>query len=81
MPASDARSGVLLRAVTLALLAGTLAACSNSGRFEVNNPQMSTEWLPLFEVDEDQLAASQELKDELNRINAPIQLRLVCNSV
>jgi murein DD-endopeptidase MepM/ murein hydrolase activator NlpD len=38
MPASDARSGVLLRAVTLALLAGTLAGCSNSGRFEVNNP-------------------------------------------
>jgi len=50
-------------------------------RFEVNNPQMSTEWLPLFEVDEDQLAASQELKDELNRINAPIQVRLVCSSV
>src|SRR6186713_173432 len=38
MPASDARSGVLLRAVTLALLAGALAGCSNSGRFEVNNP-------------------------------------------
>jgi hypothetical protein len=50
-------------------------------RFEVNNPQISTEWRPLFEVDEDQLAASQELKDELNRINAPIQLRLVCSSV
>ena len=50
-------------------------------RFEVNNPQMSTEWLPLFEVEEVQLAASQELKDELNRINAPIQLRLVCSLV
>jgi len=46
-------------------------------RFEVNNPQISAEWRPLFEVDEDQLAASQELKDELNRINAPIQLRIV----
>jgi len=50
-------------------------------RFEVNNPQISTEWLPLFEVDGDQLAASQELKNELNRINAPIQLRLVCSLV
>jgi hypothetical protein len=46
-------------------------------RFEVNNPLTSTEWLPLFEVDEDQLSASQELKDELNRINTPIQLRIV----
>lgn len=46
-------------------------------RFEVNNPLTSIEWLPLFVVDEDQLSASQELKDELNRINAPIQLRIV----
>jgi len=47
-------------------------------RFEVNNPQRSTEWQPLFEVDEDQLAASRELKDEINKINAPIRLRIVC---
>lgn len=46
-------------------------------RFEVNNPLTSTEWRPLFAVDEDQLAASQELKDELNKVNAPIQLRIV----
>ena len=46
-------------------------------RFEVNNPRTSTEWRPLWEVDEDQLAPSQELRDELNRINAPIQLRIV----
>lgn len=46
-------------------------------RFEVNNPLTSTEWLPLFAVDEDQLSASQELKDELNKVNAPIQLRIV----
>jgi hypothetical protein len=49
-------------------------------RFEVNNPLTSTEWQPLWEVDQDQLAASYELRDELNRINAPIQLRLVPNS-
>lgn len=46
-------------------------------RFEVNNPLTSSEWLPLFEVDDDQLAASHELKDELNKINAPITLRIV----
>jgi hypothetical protein len=49
-------------------------------RFEVNNPLMSTEWRPLWEVDEDQLAASQELRDELNGINAPVQLRIVRSS-
>ena len=49
-------------------------------RFEVNNPLRSAEWQPLWEVDEDQLVASQELRDELNRINAPVQLRIVCNS-
>ena len=46
-------------------------------RFEVNNPQRSTDWQRLFEVDEDQLEASEELKDELNKINSPIQLRIV----
>ena len=49
-------------------------------RFEVNNPLISTEWQPLFEVDEDQLAASRDLKDELNKINAPISLRIVKSS-
>ena len=46
-------------------------------RFEVNNPLVSTEWLPLWEVDEDQLIASLELRDDLNILNAPIQLRIV----
>jgi hypothetical protein len=50
-------------------------------RFEVNNPLISTEWQPLWEVDEeDQLVASQELRDELNKINAPVQLRIVRSS-
>jgi len=49
-------------------------------RFEVNNPVSSTDWRPLWEIDEDQLTASQELRDELNRINAPVQLRIVRNS-
>ena len=46
-------------------------------RFEVNNPLTSPDWQPLWVVDEDQLVASQELRDELNRINAPVQLRIV----
>ena len=49
-------------------------------RFEVNNPLTSTEWRPLWVVGEDQLVASQELRDELNRINAPVQLRIVRSS-
>lgn len=46
-------------------------------RFEVNNPLKSTEWRPLWEITEAQLVASQELRDELNKINAPVQLRIV----
>jgi hypothetical protein len=49
-------------------------------RFEVNNPLTSSDWQPLWGVGEDQLAASQELRDELNRINAPVQLRIVRSS-
>ena len=45
--------------------------------FEVNNPLVSTEWRALWEIDDDQLAESQELRDELNKINAPILLRIV----
>jgi hypothetical protein len=49
-------------------------------RFEVNNPLTSRDWLPLWGIDQDQLVASQELRDELNRINAPVQLRIVRSS-
>jgi hypothetical protein len=50
-------------------------------RFEVNNPLTSAEWRPLWEIDGDQLVSSQELRDELNKINAPVQLRIVPSSV
>ena len=46
-------------------------------RFEAYDPRNSHEWLPLFEIDEDQLVAAHELRDELNRINAPVVLRIV----
>jgi hypothetical protein len=46
-------------------------------RFEVNDPQRFTEWRPLWEFPDKELPASQELKDELNRINSPVRLRIV----
>jgi hypothetical protein len=49
-------------------------------RFEVNNPLTSTEWQPLWDFDEDLLVPSQQLRDELNKINAPVQLRIVRSS-
>jgi hypothetical protein len=50
-------------------------------RLEVNNPLTSDEWRPLWVINDDQLVRSQELRDELNRINTPIQLRIVRNSI
>jgi len=49
-------------------------------RLEANNPLTSTDWRPLWDFDEDELVANQQLTDELNRINAPVQLRIVRNS-
>lgn len=48
--------------------------------FEVNNPLTSTEWKALWDVEEGELVASRELRDELNKINAPVQLRIVRSS-
>ena len=44
---------------------------------EVYNPLSSSGWKPVFEVDEGQLPAALELRTELNRINAPIEIRVV----
>ena len=46
-------------------------------RFEVYNPAESKEWKPLFEISEEELLASLELRDELNRINCPVVMRIV----
>jgi len=48
-------------------------------RFEACNPTKSPEWLPLFGVDEEELKASLELRDELNKMNSPVVLRIVRN--
>jgi hypothetical protein len=46
-------------------------------RFEVCNPEKSSDWEPLFEISEEELLASEELRDELNKINSPLLLRIV----
>lgn len=48
-------------------------------RFEVCNPRKSPEWQPLFGIDDEELKASLELRDELNKINSPIMVRVVRN--
>ena len=52
-------------------------ASSGLWRLEVNNPQQSNLWQPLWRFEEEQCATYQELADDLNQINAPIQLRIV----
>jgi hypothetical protein len=44
---------------------------------EVNNPNHSTQWKFLWELDKDDWVQTQMLIDELNIINAPVQLRIV----
>lgn len=46
-------------------------------RFEVNDPHRFTDWRPLWEFPDDQLVASQDLRTELNKINAPVSVRIV----
>ena len=52
-------------------------ASNQEWRFECCNPTKSAEWIFLFRVDEEQLQASLELRDELNKINSPVMLRVV----
>ena len=46
-------------------------------RLEVNDPLRFSEWRPLWEFADIELSACQELRDELNKTNAPIILRIV----
>lgn len=45
-------------------------------RLEVNDPFRASDWRPLWEFDEEQRTAYGELTDDLNIINAPVQLRI-----
>ena len=50
-------------------------------RLEVRNPlEAHTEWRTLFEFNDEQLRPFQELRDELNQINSPVELRILRNS-
>ena len=49
-------------------------------RVEANNPNESAFiWKFLWQFDEEDWVKTQELLDELNIINAPVQLRIVPN--
>ena len=48
-------------------------------RFEIYNPRRSHEWQPLWEIDEDQVVEAEKMRNALNRINAPLLLRIVAN--
>lgn len=51
-------------------------------RLEVNDPRINRTWRPLWEFEEEQRAAYFELMNDLNRINAPVKLRIVeCSPV
>jgi hypothetical protein len=43
----------------------------------MEKPTPEKPWRRLWVFDEDQMAAYQELRDELNGINAPVELRIV----
>lgn len=45
-------------------------------RFEVNNPQESRHWRKLWDIDDDQLEAAQELRNNLNKTIAPVLIRI-----
>jgi hypothetical protein len=49
-------------------------------RMEVKSPLAPTVWQRLWGFNDDQLTLFQELRDELNRINDPVELRIVRNS-
>ena len=52
----------------------------NQWRLEVYNPQKSHEWRPLIEIAEGQVEAAVELRNEMNKTNFPVLLRIVPNS-
>jgi hypothetical protein len=48
-------------------------------RVEANNPNETTKWKILWQFDEEDWVKTQILIDDLNIINAPVQLRIVPN--
>ena len=56
-------------------------ASSHQWRLEVYNPYRRNDWKTLWGFDDDTHAAYHVLILELNLINAPVQLRIVRNSL
>ena len=50
---------------------------SKAWRVEVYDPRKSTNWETLREIDEDELAAAEQMRDEQNKTNAPVLIRIV----
>jgi hypothetical protein len=46
-------------------------------RMEVYDPSKSTGWQTLGEIGEDELVAAEQMRDEQNKINAPVLIRIV----
>jgi hypothetical protein len=46
-------------------------------RLEANDPRKSNNWEPLREIGEDELVAAEQQRNELNRTNFPVLLRIV----
>ena len=46
-------------------------------RVEVYDPRKSTKWKTVREIDEDELEAAEQMRDEQNRTNAPVLIRIV----
>jgi hypothetical protein len=46
-------------------------------RLEAYDSRKSNEWVRVMEIDEDQFKPGEELISELNKINAPVVLRIV----
>lgn len=46
-------------------------------RMEAYNPRQSNNWITLWGIEEDQLEAAVELRNEFNRISPPVLLRVV----
>ena len=49
-------------------------------RLEIRNPLKSEDWRPLWSFRDDEKAAYERLRDNLNRINRPVLLRIASNT-
>lgn len=46
-------------------------------RIEIHDPRKSDQWETIREIDEDELAAAEEMRNEENKKNAPALIRIV----